>query len=180
MKQVLSLLLSFFFFACETKVNTATDDKQASTDTTIATKSSANILHTISLQQSGGLKVRQAFLTFEDGSLLPKSQQVRRGQTVLLHLVIEEGWTIRNGKASVDASERITTDQDQLVLNEPSLFQHQPTMAAKDANRIVLKATITNTGEKVNYFVVHYRVWDRWSNAEVKGSYRLTLAETAN
>lgn len=137
------------------------------------TNSDADILNNISLHESGGLKVAQAFLTFEDGKLLPKSNETSLGTPVYLNLMIEKGWEIRDGQSSIDATEIITTHDGEIVLNAPNLFKATPTIDAKDATRILLKANITKTRPDIDHFVVNYRVWDKWSDAEVKGSYKL-------
>src|SRR6476620_12064386 len=137
------------------------------------TKSDAGILNNISLHESGGLKVAQAFLTFEDGKLLPKTNETSVGTPVYLNLLIERGWEVQNGKASIDATEIIATHDGEIVLNAPNLFKSNPTMNATDASRILLKANITRTRPDIRYFVVNYSVWDKWSDAEVKGRYKL-------
>jgi len=140
------------------------------------TNSDADILNNISLHESGGLKVAQAFLTFEDGKLLPKTNETSLGTPVYLNLLIERGWEVQSGKASIDATEIIATHDGEIVLNAPNLFKSNPTMDAADASRILLKANITRTRPDIRYFVVNYRVWDKWSDAEVKGSYKLYVA----
>ena len=182
MKAILSsLFLLSCFCACEIKVKSKnTDSEPAIKQASAEPKTDADILHNISVLQSGRLKVGQAFLTFEDGRLLPKSHRVKLGETVLLNLVIDEGWEVRNGKASIDASEIITTDQNQIVLNARNLFKQKPVMDAEDARRVILKAVITKTNEKIDHFVVNYRLWDQWGDAEVKGSYPLYVEENPN
>ena len=142
-----------------------------------ATNSDADILNNIELYESGGLKVAQAYLTFEDGKLVPKTNGTSLQTPVLLNLIIEKGWAIRDGKSSIDATEIITTHDGEIILNAPNLFKNKPTMDAIDATRILLKATITKTRSDIQYFVVNYRVWDKWSDAEVKGNYKLYLTD---
>lgn len=182
MKQLLCcFLLLSFVSACEIKVKSKnSDDEKESKEVVTKSTNDTDILHDISLHESGGLKVGQAFLTFEDGRLLPKTHRVKLGQTVLLNLVIDDGWEIRDGQASINATEIITTDQDQIVLNARNLFKAKPTVDAGDAERVVLKAVITKTNEKIDHFVVNYRLWDQWGDGEVKGSYKLYIDEESN
>ena len=137
------------------------------------TNSDADILNNISLHESGGLKVAQAFLTFEDGKLLPKSNETSLQQPVYLNLIIDKGWEIKGKQSSIDATEIITTHDGEIVLNAPNLFKEMPVLDSKDATRVLLKANITRTRPDIDYFIVNYRVWDKWSDAEVKGSYQL-------
>jgi hypothetical protein len=175
------LLLLFSFSACNdlvnTEKNTSEDKKSISRQERSNTNSDADILNNISLYESGGLHVARAYLTFENGKLVPKSNEVPLKEPVYLNLVIKQGWKNKEGQASIDAAETITTHNGEIVLNAPSLFKSKPMMDASDANRILLKATITKTRPDIAYFIVNYRVWDKWSDAEVKGSYRLYMTD---
>jgi hypothetical protein len=142
-----------------------------------ATNSDADILNNIELYESGGLKVAQAYLTFEDGKLVSKLNETALRTPVLLNLIIDEGWAVKEGQSSIDATEIITTHDGEIVLNAPNLFKSKPTINAADANHVLLKANITKTRPNINYFIVNYRVWDKWSDAEVKGSYKLYVTE---
>jgi hypothetical protein len=156
------------------KINSNNPGEEATTN------SDADILNNISLHESGGLKVAQAFLTFEDGKLVPKSNKTSLRTPVYLNLMIEKGWEIREGQSSIDATEIITTHDGEIVLNAPNLFKTKPVMDATDATRILLKANITKTRSDIEYFIVNYRVWDKWNDAEVKGSYKLYVSDESN
>jgi hypothetical protein len=191
-----SWLLLLFFTACnnqkkespsETKKAVQTSSKEENNSVRrgnddaaeATTNSDADILNNISLHETGGLKVAQAYLAFEDGKLVPKTNETDIGTPVYLTLLIDRGWEIKDQQASIDATEIITTHDGEIVLNAPNLFKNSPTLDATDANRILLKANITRTRPDIRYFVVNYRVWDKWSDAEVKGSYRLYVSNTS-
>jgi hypothetical protein len=201
MKRYIHLLLLLSLSACnndgkrlETRTSGSTDETTAKTDEEhtrtqksrsnseeeAVTNSDADLLNSISLFESGGLKVAQAFLTFEDGKLVPKSNETSLRTPVYLNLMIEKGWEIRDGQSSIDATEIITTHDGEIVLNAPNLFKTKPVLDAKDATRILLKANITKTRPDIKYFIVNYRVWDKWSEAEVKGSYKLYVSAENN
>jgi hypothetical protein len=181
------LLLVLVISSCEISVKSkpnepevkgtksAKDNKQEKTDAT--TNSDADILNNIELFQSGDLKVAQAYLTFNDGNLVPKDNKVPLGETVNLTLAIEGGWEVRDGQSSIDATEIISTDKGEIILNAPNLFKSKPTLDEVDAKRVFLKATITKTRPDIQYFMINYRVWDKWSDAEVRGSYKLYVAD---
>lgn len=141
------------------------------------TGSDADVLNNVVVEESGGLKVGQAYLSYEDGRLIPKSNQVGLGETVLLNLVIDKGWEIRDGEASIDATEIIATNDGEIVLNARNLFKSKPTISQTDAGRIFLKATIMKTRANIDHFVVNYRVWDKWGPGEAKGSYKLYIKQ---
>lgn len=137
--------------------------------------SNAKVLHDIIVKESGGLQVAQAYLSFESGNLLPKSNTAPLGVPVYLNLVIKDGWDVQDGMVSLDATEKITTNKGQVVLDAPNLFGTKSSVNESDASRIVLKATITKTDPAIYYFVVNYHVWDKRGQGEVKGSYKLFI-----
>jgi hypothetical protein len=193
------LLLIPFFFSCDNLVKDKDNassvvkkekplsDKEEASDLTerlkrneevkdpLKTNSDADILNKIIVHEAGGLKVSRAFLAFEDGTLVPKSNKTVLRKPVYLTLVMEGGWKVKNGKVSLDASEKITTHEGEIVLNATSLFQNMPLIEAEKANYIYLKANITGTRPDIAYFIVNYRVWDKRGTGEVKGSYKLYL-----
>ena len=193
------LLLSLALLSCDNLVKSKDSNakargqnspaKQNSTETNDDVKSKdlpeddpdnnsdADILNNIIVHQSGGLQVGQAYLSYEDGKLVAKSNKVRLGETVLLNLVIDGGWKTRNGEASLDATEIITTSDGEMVLNARNLFKSKPTVTERDAGRIFLKATVTKTRSDIDHFIINYRVWDKWGDGEVRGSYKLYIGE---
>gem|GEM_PF-818283 len=190
------LLFPFFISSCdnlikskETSTETkkkALDDEEETEETKPKKKkkktveegaeewtSDAKVLNDIIVRESGGLKVAQAYLSFENGNLLPKSNTTPLGAPVYLNLVIKDGWDVQDGTVSLDATEKITTNRGEMVLNAPNLFGTRSNVNESDASRIVLKATITKTRPDIDYFVVNYHVWDKRGEGEVKGSYKL-------
>jgi flagellar basal body rod protein FlgG len=192
------LLMPFLLLSCDDLIkskesNTETKKKKAidEDDETEETKpkkkkkkpageeeesvTNAKVLHNITVRESGGLEVAQAYLSFESGNLVPKSNRVPLGMPVYLNLVIKDGWVVEDGTVSIDANEKIVTDKGQLVLDAKNLFRSKPTVDENDANRIFLKANITKTHPDIGYFVVNYHVWDKRGDGEVKGSYKLFI-----
>jgi len=203
-KIILFMLLSVSYTACDmvTKKDTDTEtkkkkkialetDEQSEEPSTTKKKkpltenaedvaepnSRAEILNNIMVHETGGLQVARAFLSFEDGQLVPKTNKVALNKAVYLNLLIEDGWIVQDGNVSLDASERIITDEGQLVLHAPNLFKAIPSVEETKANHIYLKATITKTRADVSYFLVSYRVWDKQGDGEIKGSYKLYIDE---
>jgi len=199
----LLLLLTFFFFSCDNMVkgkddtttvkkkkplNDAEDEESDNTEKPkkkkkvkeddFDTNSDADILNNIIVYESGGLKVSKAFLSFEDGTLVPKSNKTVLRKPVYLNLVIEDGWEVRDGEVTLDASEKITTHEGEVILNATSLFKEMPFIDAEKASNIYLKANITGTRPDIDYFIINYRVWDKRGEGEVKGYYKLYLNES--
>lgn len=200
MKRIFWLLLfPIFLLSCdglikgkdsstEIKKKQAIDDEEETEETTPKKKkkktvdeeeeeadTDAKVLNDIIVRESGGLKVAQAYLSFENGNLVPKSNSAPLGAPVYLNLVIKDGWDVEDGMVSLDATEKIVTNRGQVVLNAQNLFRASPAINETDASRIVLKATITKTQPDIDYFIVNYHVWDKRGEGEVKGSYKLFI-----
>src|SRR5687768_2328418 len=71
--------------------------------------------------KSKGVNVEQAFLMFDDDKLVPGDNKVEIGQRVRLRLILS-GWEPVNGKVALGASEKIETDDGQVILDEKDLF----------------------------------------------------------
>lgn len=159
--------LLVILFACEIKVNTGKDEK--------TTPAVGKIRNGIKLDAKG-LKVTQAFLLYEDRTLVPEDNTTNVNQQVKLRLVIEDGWTEQDGKVMVGASEQIETNDGRLVLDEKDLFNDMPEGVSKeDAGYITISAVITRLDKLYDYFIVKFRVWDKNGKGEVTGSYKLYI-----
>ena len=112
---------------------------------------------------------------FDDDKLVPSDNKVEIGQRVRLRLILS-GWQPVNGKVALGASEKIATDEGQVVLDEKDLFANLTEGAdPKDAGVITLSAVITRVDKLFKYFEVSFKVWDKNSSDNATGSYRLYL-----
>ena len=135
----------------------------------------SKIRNGIELKTTGNLKVSQAFLLFEDGSLVPSSNEAKVNQDVNLRLIIEGGYTQNNGMVEIGASEKIETSTGQVLLDEKDLFKDLGEIEAARAEALTLKAVITRLDKLYDYFLVSFRVWDKKGNGEITGSYKLYI-----
>jgi len=142
---------------------------------TISTNSS-DVRNDIQLKAEG-VKVKQAFLIFdENDKLVPEGNKVEVGQKVNLRLILE-GWKATNGKVFLGASEKIATDEGNVMLDQQDLFAayDQTGIDIKDAGGITLMAVITRVDRLFKHFEVSFKVWDKNSSDNVTGSYKLYL-----
>ena len=165
------------FISCKdaTKTENKAETKTDTVSTTAPeTTSDKKIRNKISFN-STGITVKQAFLLFEDGKLVPDDNKVEIGQKVLLRLIIED-WKPVDGKVFLGASEKIETDEGQVVLDEKDLFASYPDgIDPVDAATITLTAVITRVDKLFNHFDISFKVWDKKSQDNVEGSYRVYL-----
>ncbi|HKH60384.1 MAG TPA: hypothetical protein VKA49_06110 [Flavitalea sp.] len=172
MKKIMTpifFLAIILFCSCEFTVK-----QEPSSDNKPVSKGS-KIRNGIELKTTGDLKVSQAFLLFEDGSLVPSSNEAKVNQEVNLRLIIEGGFTQTNGMVEIGASERIETSTGQVLLDEKDLFSNLGEIEAARAEALTLKAVITRLDKLYDYFLVSFRVWDKKGNGEVTGSYKLYI-----
>ncbi|MFN2457508.1 MAG: hypothetical protein ABR502_04845 [Chitinophagaceae bacterium] len=160
------------FSACNNDAKTKGDKKQQTT----ANKNNRNakIRNDIQLNAKD-VKVSQAFLLYEDGTLVPATNETNVNEPVKLRLVIDEGWKQNAGKVSLGASERIETNDGLLVLDEKDLFKDIASIDTSDAHFVTLTANISRVDKLYDYFLVSFRVWDKNSTGEINGSYKLYI-----
>lgn len=170
--RLLALLLILGISSCEIKVSTGKSDKQA---TTAAGENKSNKIRNGIFLKGNGLNVQEAYLTVNDGSLLSNENKVDINDVVKMKLVMT-GWKVENDKVFAGASERVLTSEGDTILNEPDLFENfAENINANDAKYINLSVQLTKMTKIVDHFLVEFRVWDKRTNADVSGSYKLYL-----
>jgi hypothetical protein len=171
------ILTPIFFLACIVVSScTFTVNDKPSAEKKVAVPSPlSKIRNGIEIHTKGNLEVSQAFLLFDDGSLVPASNQAGVNQNINLRLIIENGFTESNGKVEIGASEKIETNTGQLLLDERDLFKDLGEIEAARAKMLTLNAVITRLDRLYDYFLVTFRVWDKKGNGEINGSYKLYI-----
>lgn len=178
MKKLLLLLpLSFCsLYSCDNGVKTGDAKQQTKKSVTtkeIVTNSKAVILNNILVHERGGLKISRAYLSFEDGTLVPKTNRVAVSQSVYLNLVSTKSWLLQKGTVSLDASQKIVTNKGEMVLDDSTLFKAMPPVNKSGFTHLYLQAKIIATRPDIDHFIIHYHVWDKHGDGEVQGSYQL-------
>jgi len=169
--RILTVLLLFaVLVACN---NNAKNDV-ANKPETKSESDSKIVRNDVDFTTTGSVTVKQAFLTFDDGSLVGNDNKMNIGQRVTLHLILD-GWkTNADGKVMLAASEKITTNEGQVVLAKDDLFdQYADGLSEADSRIITLSAVITAAYKQFKYFEVSFRVLDKTSGDNVTGSYKL-------
>lgn len=160
--------------SCEFKVDVKQAEKPDELAKTTSGVISSKIRNGIDIKATGSLKVKQAFLLYEDGTLVPETNVTAVNQPVNIRLMVE-GFTESDGKVEIGASEKIETNTGQVVLDEKDLFADLGAIEAERAKLLTLKATITRIDQLYDYFVVSFRIWDKKGEGSVMGSYRLQV-----
>ena len=137
--------------------------------------SNSKIRNGIELKEDG-LKVEQAFLLKDDGTLIDDNNKTQVSERISLRLIIH-GWELKDDKVFPDASEKLSTSTGQVLIDQNSLFAASTPdgTTLENAGVITLYATISRVDKLYDYFLVSFKVWDRTSNKSVSGSYKLYL-----
>jgi len=125
-----------------------------------------------------GFDVKDAYLVFNDRTLVPENDSVNLKQQVNLTLVIGSGFKAINGKVFPGGSEKILWSNGEQLLESGDVFKAYDSTGVNKvyANAIVLKAVITEVNDKRDWFTVSFKVWDKKNTAnEITGSYKLYL-----
>ncbi len=122
-----------------------------------------------------GLTVSEAYLFFDDESLVPENNKVTLNQNVNLLLIIEEGWNMPGGRVYPGSKQVLKLNTGVEILNSEELFAafDETGVSPEDARYITLNAVITELKDKKNYVIVNFRVWDKKGSGEITGSYKL-------
>jgi len=172
MKQYLKFIPLIFLAAC---IN-VTNDSEKGVEVKVSTSSNQKIRNNIVIEEHG-LKVEQAFLLFDDNSLVSEANETNINKKIKCRLILSGGWKEKDGKVFPGASEIIETNTGKLVLDEKDLFAEYDStgVAAEDASYITLSANITKIDKLYDYFVVKFKVWDKVGSGYVDGSFKFTI-----
>ena len=135
--------------------------------------SNSKIKNDIEIKENG-LHVEEAYLTNNNQSDIGDDNKVKVGERVSMRLVVS-GWTIKNGKVFLDASQRTYTSDGTTLATNPSLFGYVYAAGA-DANSakyILLYQNIGRLDKHYDYIQISFKLWDKISNKSVTGSCKL-------
>lgn len=172
---MLFALIAGFNFSCAPGEKKDEVKTKAVTSKDNTTLNGAIIKNNIDLDATG-VKLKEAYLVDENYKPLA-GNKAAVGEKIYLAIILDTGWVKENGKSFIGASERILTPAGKVVVAADDIFKDQGLtgMDAKDAKEISLSAMITEADPGLNDFEVQFRVWDKRSNAEVKGKYYFSL-----
>jgi len=166
-------LLFFFailFSSCEVKINTGKKENEHQKK---PVRNKNKIRNGIKIQTTGGLRVEQAFLTYEDdGSFLDEENVTTINKPVKLNLVIK-GWKEKDGKVFMDAEQKITTDDDKTLLHMKNMLAKEESFNPEYAEFLNFRFNVTHLNKIYNYFVVEARAWNKKFDQEVNASFKI-------
>jgi len=82
----------------------------------------------------------------------------------------------KDEKVYVDAEEQIATSNGKQLLDQRNLFKgYANGLSSEDSRPLTLSARIIAIDKWYDFFTVTFRVWDKQSQNEISGSYKLYL-----
>jgi hypothetical protein len=171
---LLIISVSLSLSSCEFNCSVGKAKKDVEVTGTVKVKEGARIYNNIELQASG-VKVDKAYLIFDNGERVPDDNFVDFTSPVKIHILVDSGWVEENGKVMLGASEKITAESGNVVVEEVDLFEKYPEgISAEDARSIYLSAIFTiKEGAPPTSFTVSFRVWDKKGAGFIEGSFKL-------
>ena len=148
----------------------------ASTQVRSSTMETNTIRNGIQLKAKG-FKVSEAYLVFDDETLVPEGNRVELNQNVNMLIIIDEGWTETDGRVFPGSKQVLKLNTGVEILNSDELFAafDETGVSPEDAKYITLNAVITELKNKKNYVIVNFRLWDKKGRSEITGSYKLYI-----
>ena len=126
------------------------------------------------LLESKGFKIKEAFLAFNDSSRVADDNKVTIGQHVNLIILIDSGWNADDGKIYPGVGQKVETNDGTHIFEKTDLMEAHPGgIPVEDGSRATVQAVINTADKQYDYFLVSFRVWDKKSESEITGSYKL-------
>ena len=133
------------------------------------------IANDISIATSGSVELNRTFLSYESDEPVPSSNTTSVGKPIYLNLVLTKGWKEEMGEVSIGASQKVSSDDGTVLLNDTDLFENYKSISAEDGKYIKLKAVVNKLSPNIKYFIVDYKVWDKKGKGTITGSYRFYI-----
>jgi len=125
--------------------------------------------------EAKGFKVKDTYLVFDDSTKLSDDNMTAVGRHVNLQILIDSGWTVENGKIYPGIGEKMECSDGKHVFDKPDIMEEvRPNgVPAEDGWLVTIQAVINSVDKQYDYFLVSFHVWDKKSDAEITGSYKL-------
>jgi hypothetical protein len=164
------LLLLVVLSSCEVKVSTGheeTKEKKAGNKN--------KIRNGIDIKSSGGVNIEQAFLTYvEDGSFVSEDNSTGINKPVKLNLIVK-GWKEKEGKVYLDAEQKVTTSEGNLILDKKNMLAEFTDISPKDAEYLSFQVVITRLNKIFDYFLVEVKAWNKEFDQTVEASFKIHI-----
>jgi hypothetical protein len=166
MRLLLILLFAGMLYSCEVKVNVPGVSKNSS---------ASKIRNGIDVNAKG-VKVEQAFLTYDDGSLVDETNTTSVNKKLKINFVVK-GWKVENNKVALEANEKITTSDGNVIMDEQELFSKGglEAISAADAEYPRLSVVINQVNKLYDFYLVSFKIWNKGTDQSIEGKYKFHI-----
>jgi hypothetical protein len=153
-------------YSCEVKVNVPGVSKNSS---------ASKIRNGIDVNAKG-VKVEQAFLTYDDGSLVDETNTTSVNKKLKINFVVK-GWKVENNKVALEANEKITTSDGDVIMDEQELFSKGglEAISAADAEYPRLSVVINQVNKLYDFYLVSFKIWNKGTDQSIEGKYKFHI-----
>ncbi len=123
-----------------------------------------------------GVDVEQAFLTYEDCSLVDESNITSVNKKLKINFVVK-GWKAENDKVALEANEKITTSDGDIIIDEKELYSlgGMEAISAADAEYPRLSVLINQVSKLYDFYLVSFKIWNKGTDQSIEGNYKFHL-----
>jgi hypothetical protein len=166
MRLLLIFLFAGMLCSCEVKVNVPGVSKNSS---------ASKIRNGIDVNAKG-VKVEQAFLTYDDGSLVDETNTTSVNKKLKINFVVK-GWKVENNKVALEANEKITTSDGNVIMDEQELFSKGglEAISAADAEYPRLSVVINQVNKLYDFYLVSFKIWNKGTDQSIEGKYKFHI-----
>jgi hypothetical protein len=156
------ILLSSCEFKCSVGNSKEGDPKATTKSVTSSTveKDGAVVTNNININVKG-VKLKKATLLLPNNNQVADDNVVELNQKIRLALFIEDGWKLKDGKAFVGGSEKMTSSEGDVIVDAADLFSDydQTGIDPEDAKVISLSAVIQQESSNAKHYNVEYKFY---------------------
>lgn len=155
------LFLVFIVFACKSEVKYPT--------------AVGPVRNGIELR-SNNVIVEQAFLTYEDGSPVDETNTTTLNKKIKINFIVQ-GWREVDGQVPLEASEKVTTAEGDVVMDEKELFSKggMKALSPIDAHFPRLTVEVSGMHKALKHYLVSFRIWNKKADQWIEGEYKFRL-----
>jgi hypothetical protein len=166
MRLLLILLFAGMLCSCEVKVNAPGASKNSP---------ASKIRNGIDVSAKG-VKVEQAFLTYDDGSLVDETNTTSVNKKLKINFVVK-GWKVENDNVALEANEKITTSDGDVIMDEQELFSKGglEAISAADAEYPRLSVVINQVNKLYDFYLVSFKIWNKGTDQSIEGKYKFHI-----
>lgn len=174
----LLVLFSLVLSSCEFKCSVGGSSGPSENDDKKSAKidNGTALYNGITLNSSGNVHVKRAYLTDEKGERIAEGNYVEPISKTYINIVLDSGWSVENGKSFLGASQKVVTDGGTVILDEADMFSSMDAEGVdpEKAKTLNLSLTLNPKGNvPPTGLTVNFRVWDKKGSGEITGQYKL-------